>query len=354
MITRVLVFIILLCFSCTTPYDPPANYSTPLLVVNGIITNQPGPYQVSLEFTNINSINSAYRKYPEKAEVTLIDDKGNQEQLINVGKGVFQTSPTGMQGIPGRYYHITITLNDGRNYASEPELLKASPPIAKITSTYIATPADLSSRGHFKTYVETVDSVSPGDYYRWTWINYQYRSFDDLVCGSGACYGILFCEPCWFISRCESCISMQSDRYQNGQKISQFVLNVPYDSKKNYWLEVSQFLITEKAYLFWQNLNAQVNLKGGVFDSPPAAVPGNIKNVQDSNEQVLGFFSAAGLSKKMIYVARDYIPLAPINNLLYVHFADYCKECPQDYFFTPQRPENWDDSLNKDCLNCPG
>lgn len=341
------------CSTCITPYSPPATYSAPLLVVNGQITNQPGPYTVSLSFTNINSLNSAFKSYPDNAAVIIHDDAGNQEQLTYLGKGIFQTSPSGIQGNAGRRYSVRIILSDGRVYESDPELLKKSPAIGQVSFTYFDTP-EKSQRGYFKTYVQTQDSVTTGDYYRWTWKNFKYETFYYLCCISlcGAppdgCRVSAYCEPCWSIRQCESCISLYADLQQNSGSISQLLTNVPYDNTISYYLLINQYLISEKAFQFWQNLNNQVNVTGGVFDSPPAGVPSNLHNVNDATEQVLGYFEVAGLSQKVSYIRRDNLDIVPYSRHVKMYPSISCVECKESYSLTRVKPPLWDDALDHD------
>lgn len=351
--TKFFVFIAF-CSMCITPYSPPATYSPPLLVVNGQITDQPGPYTVSLSFTNINSRNAAYKSYPDHASVTIRDDAGHQEQLTYAGKGLFQTSASGIQGVAGRKYSVRIALADGKVYESEPELLKKSPPVSTVSSTYVDTPKE-PTRGYFKTYVETKDSTSSGDYYRWTWKNYKFLTFFYHCCGKSdycdapnGCTVSSYCGPCWGISQCETCITLRSDAQQNGRTMSQFLTDVPYDKKMAYYLLVNQYLISEKAFEFWQNVTSQVNLSGGVFDPPPGTIRGNLHNVDDATEQVLGYFEVAGLSQKIIYIKRDNLDVAPYASPLNLYPTLYCVECQENYSHTQVKPPLWDDNLDHD------
>jgi hypothetical protein len=333
---------VLLCTDCITPFQPEVNYSTPLLVVNGLITDQPGPYEVVLTLTSINSTYLGIN-YPTHAKVSISDDQGNVEQLVEIKNGKFRTSAGGIQGVIGRSYSVTVVLEDGTTYQSQAELLKPVSQISGATTIY----QDLlgtTIRGKFKTNIETNDPPQQGDYYRWTWKHFDYLTFcafsqniADHQFHESAC-----CEPCWTIDQCESCIALLSDHFVNGKKISQFLIDIPYDSKTPYFLFIQQFSLTETAYQYWKTLNEQINVTGGVFDTPPAAVPGNLYRVNNKEEQVLGYFGASAVAEKAIYIKRDGAGVDPYPSNLSAIIDLGCIPCRENYYRTAFKPKGWD------------
>ncbi|HKL38440.1 MAG TPA: DUF4249 family protein, partial [Bacteroidales bacterium] len=105
---------------CTEPYEHEVDDFENVLVIQGMITNQPGPYRVKISRTMGLS-----EKHPEAyretgAVVTISDEKGNFETLTEKAPGIYQTDPNGIQGNIGHEYVLTVYTADGSNYESEP------------------------------------------------------------------------------------------------------------------------------------------------------------------------------------------------------------------------------------------
>lgn len=341
---RILICLLFLLTDCITPYVPPVKYSTPLVVVNGLITDQPGPYTVNLATTHIAS-NSYIKSYPLNAHVFIRDDVGNQEELIEVTNGRFETSPSGIQGVVGRSYSVVVILREGTRYESVPEMLKPVSPIEDIYTVFQDLPSSSGKAGKFKAYVRTQDPLTGGDHYKWTWKHFSFkaycsqntRDFDPNI------YRNECCGPCWNVEQCESCINVVSDRLANGRKIDQYLMDIPYDSREPYYLAVQQSSLSEGAYKFWTGLDDQVNSVGGVFDPPRSAVRGNLFNVANGEEQVLGYFGASAISRSVVYLRRDNIDKPPIVPFSAFTLAPECVPCRENYFITARRPEGWVD-----------
>ena len=102
-----------------------------------------------------------------------------------------------------------------------------------------------------------------------------------------------------------------------------FVSNQTQRLMYKYSLLVKQMSISDEAYDFWNNLNKNNQESGGLYDTQPALVEGNIYSVSDPNERVLGFFGVSSVKSKRIVVSN--IPIS----------------FPDDYHCTPSKP-NWE------------
>lgn len=339
--SKILTVLGLLCCYCVTPYETPAIISEPVLVVNGLITDQPGPYKVTVAYTSINSKITS-QVYPSGTNVFIIDDLGNQQQLTEVKSGQFE-SPYYFRGVAGRSYFVRVILLNGSVYESSPELLKQGQAIDNVIAQYESLPKESKTRGQFKTYVETQDPITKGDFYRWTWKHYGVQTYCSVykLDGDPNLYSTLCCDSCWNISQCETCITLATDQVSNGKKISQHLLDIPYDSKEPYFLSIQQFTLSKSAYQFWKTLDEQINVVGGVFDPPPAAVKGNVRNIDNADEQVLGYFGASSVTTKNLFIDRSQVSEAPYGGKIDFVITG-CTPCKENYFFTAKKPEGWD------------
>jgi len=105
-----------------------------------------------------------------------------------------------------------------------------------------------------------------------------------------------------------------------------FVSNHSQRLQTRYCLLVRQYALSPSAYWYWEGMKNNLQSNGGLFDSQPSLSPGNICNVDDENEIVIGYFSVSGLSEKRIFVSE--VPEMPI-----ILDPTYCEPGPLPYSF---------------------
>ena len=102
-------------------FDIPGNVSLNL-VVNGLVSNQPGPYKI--ELSSGFDLDSRLRRQAINAKlVALYDNVGTYEVLTQGNTGLYFTDANGIRGETGRVYTLHIELFDGRVYESIPDTL---------------------------------------------------------------------------------------------------------------------------------------------------------------------------------------------------------------------------------------
>ena len=238
-----------LTVSCVTEFQPDSLSLPPSLIVEGQITDAPGPYTVQLTRT-ANYSYSALNLLETGATLSIQDDAGTTELLSERSGGIYVTRTNGIRGVAGRTYKLIIQTKDGLRYESEPERLTAAPPILKLYTEYRndPVPGTPTRKQSWDLFLDTKDPAEPGNYYRWTWAHYE--SIDackKTLLPSGTSYtGVPCCSPCWDITRCYNCISVNSDANINGQNISrQYIMTAPYTSLAPYYVEVQQQAISK-------------------------------------------------------------------------------------------------------------
>lgn len=69
-----------------------------------------------------------------------------------------------------------------------------------------------------------------------------------------------------------------------------------------YFVELRQIRLTEEAYRFWETVRNNSTNVGGLFSPEPSEMRGNIVNVDDSDELVLGYVSVSTCTRKKMFV----------------------------------------------------
>ena len=115
------------------------------------------------------------------------------------------------------------------------------------------------------------------------------------------------------------------------QIVAQRVIDESFLSR--HYFNVRQVSTDREAFEYWRRIKELVNNTGSVFDTPPAPVIGNIYNLDDSEEVVLGYFEVAKVNLTRIYTTRADVPF--FN--------------PEVCTYAPDRPL---DDYPKTCLRC--
>jgi len=309
---------ILFSTSCEDPYWPDlGDKYQDLLVVEGMITSDPGPYTILLSTTT--SVDDPNYEPLEGYEVIIDDNIGNTETLIEAGPGRYTTAVNGIQGVPGREYQITIQSPDGKIYQSDYEELIN--PVG-IDSVYINleyrenTTSGVSLAG-YQFLLNTNMSTEDSTYFLWKLERtFEYHA-DFLIFFWYA--GELHVFPdtdslqvCWRTGSINQ-IFTESTIGLSEPVLTSFPLHyVSFGNREfsvRYSLLVDQYTISDKAQEYWKNVEEQNTSGGELYTKMPFQVRGNLKNINDPDEPVLGYFHTAGIDTKRVFFNRPAYPV---------------------------------------------
>ncbi len=334
---------LLLFTSCIDPLDFRGGDQREHLVVEGSFTNEPGLNYVRLSYSK--PYDDPYNRFVHDAEVFVTSSERERYYFNNAeGSGYYYPgAPEESFGTVGHTYTLTIKLN-GRTYQSEPALLNQPVPIDTVyfemEEREYPFPGYLKEeiRPGYRFLVDYHDPAGDKNYLRWTFLSlYQVRTQpQDYITPSGEKQPKSCCVQC-YVTESLANFKVTNDRLTDGQQvINQEVLFIPFERylDMKHKLTVYQHSLTEEAYEFFRIMEEQKQSTGTVFDPPPAQVQGNLYNVNDEDEQVIGFFDVSGVSKKQITILRKDIDY-PVP---YYHYADDCRTLPGA---TTEKPADW-------------
>ncbi|MBE9512039.1 MAG: DUF4249 domain-containing protein, partial [Bacteroidetes bacterium] len=284
-----LIIIVLVFFSFVHSCIDPINFSkgddSKCLVVDGLITNDPGPYVVYLARTTEYNSYYAQTEEVEGAIVIISDDMGNSEILTETfNPGIYKTDPGGIRGIPGRHYKIEIETPDGKRYESDYELLSTVP---KIDNIYYERRQhqELDDNNIVQTFegfqisIDTKDPENVENYYMWSWegtheVHTQPWDYWDFLKRKPAPKDC--CAICWITER-PGHIDVSDDEFLDGNQINKrpvtFVKIKDNGGGRHfrgkYYIEVKQLSLTKEAYGYWSSIEEQISSSGSIFEPPP-------------------------------------------------------------------------------------
>ncbi len=306
------------------------------LVVDGMISDQPGPYTVKVS-RSFSTRTAAFQNQPVRnAVVLLFADEFFLEQLVETSEGVYETT-AGTRGIVGRSYYITIKTEDGKNYVSQPELLRPAGELESIVPTFEArtlktTEGDIKS-DRFSIAVNARPPTEGDSFVRWRFTGtYMVRHQPEYAFTLGAggqktptpppCSGVrpagtglvrfapCTCCDCW-ITEPDKLWRVGDPRDVSAQGFRNvFVGDVAINQSTffdKYHVQVDQMSISPTAYEFFRLLTAQAEGVSSLFQPSTGDIKGNITAL-DSDEKVLGMFWAASIRTKHLDILKQDIP----------------------------------------------
>lgn len=97
-----------------------------------------------------------------------------------------------------------------------------------------------------------------------------------------------------------------------------------------YFVELSQIRLTEEAYRFWETVRSNSTNVGGLFSPEPSELRGNIVNVDDPDELVLGYVSVSTCTRKKMFV-NNYDTLFSIWRGLSSNLVEPFPDIPDEW-----------------------
>ena len=340
------LWVILFHRSCISPVDVGTASFVPYMVVEGFITDEPGPHEIRIsrvtKFAGVRQ--GGALQIVRDADVQIIDDQGNitpvNRQLI-IRKEVFNGSefggclptlafleaytnyltPEGFKGEVGRTYTLEIQV-DGQTYRSTPQTMLSTPEINDVDVEFVTLPSEneFASRTGFEVFSSWNDPTGQ-DFYSWK-VNGIYRINTSSQGGVGECCLFdptdLGATDCWVQEgNIEGNILALNDRFFDGQSANEkigfveddglrFASSILPDDKK-FYVEVEQYRYSQEAFDFFSNIAILSSINGEIFDPPPVSIRGNITNTNNSNDIVVGFFGAFSVKRNGTFISKDLI-----------------------------------------------
>jgi len=310
----------LIISSCITQFVPETDENDTMLVVEGMITDQPGVYTVKLS-KSLPLSSDGNTVVLTGCIVNISDDNGNWTSLFETQPGTYVTDGV-FRGYVGRKYKLHInTNNPDLSYKNYESLLMEMKPVPLIDSLFyekITTDVTLDGRPReqeCQVYLNTTDPDGICKHFRWdfseTWMFRLPYDVPNRIC---------------WISNNSNSIFIKNTSVLSEDRIEKWPVN--YISaktdrlSKRYSLLVNQYSLNEDEYNYWEKLQNVTENVGSLYDITPVSIPGNIYCIEDPSEQVLGYFSVSAKTSKRIFIEDNFAGLAYLYD-----------QCPSDTVF---------------------
>lgn len=315
------------------------------LVVEGLISNEPGPYTVKLSLSS--SANAPEFIPLNNYDVMIEDDIGNIEVLLLSGQGTYQSAEEGMQGTIGRSYKLILLSPDGVSYHTAFE--EINPPVEiKSVHAEVEYRQDTSithTLKGYQFYLSTHEFLEDETFLLWNLTQtYEYvanrRGYLEQW--------YLKYKRCWKESGLSDFYTFKGENHK-GRSIDRLPLNYVSTEYKElsirYSLLVKQYSFSKEAYTYWTSVIDLNEGSSSLYTDQPASLRSNVININNAEEIVIGYFNVASMSQKRIFVDK---PLEPFYYSTHCDTVStgapkpYCLDCRLSGG-TIEKPEYWID-----------
>ena len=327
---------------CVEPYPAPdIGENVSILVIDGFINATDASATVRL--TKAVKL-SANDEYPgEKgAIVTIRSESGDTFTLIEQDSGRYSADELAID--PSTRYQLNVRTSDNRDFISDYVTVTQTPPIDSVTWR--------AEEDGVTILVNTHDDTESSHYYHWSFLEtWEYHapfpSYYTNVNGMVVvrppgempyyCYRTVPSTKILVESTLRLSKDVVRDYPITYMRAGSSRLSVLYSSL------VSQRVIEKAEYEFLLDLQRVTESVGGLFDSQPYEILGNIHSTE-SSVPVLGFFSAGSVQKQRIFLGYGDLPDhfqkreyhgCPIDTVCVIYRSDL--KCTIDLAGIPER-----------------
>lgn len=344
MIYRVCLFCLIILFdSCISRLEDTLNIDEGAIIIDGFVSDRPGPYQVRLTRSVGTELNVLSSPTLRVKRVTMMDDLGNSEDFQEVivddyGKQIeYHSSEGGMRGQVGRKYTLKIELLDGTILQSAPEEML---PIGEVTEIRYQFESYKPLKGPteygFRVFMDS-ENAEGSENVRWRFNGiFMVETFPEFRTSNvGSCKGFPDPPPCSGyalqedftlkqVGPCTCCICWAKDSEpapllndgaikSSGRYRGLEVGYIPFDVWRfhflKYMVRVEQMSLTNGAFEFWKIVKDQKKGATSLFQPSFGKIGTNFSS-SNPNVKVAGYFYATSIKDKVVFISHEDAPFA--------------------------------------------
>ncbi len=299
------------------------------IAVSGWITDLPGKQEINLSISTPLSI--TVKKPLINCLVQVVDNEGNTFEYIEKSRGRYVHEYREGDIKSGNAYKLIFVTPEGTRYESEYEIMQPSPPIDEIR--YEEEMKDtrepgVQTRGlKFFTSVNASGNENYASYYKVEVMEtYKFYTYTQDVYWFNQGGGIKqipadSIRPRCYITEKVPDIFLISTKNLSEKSIPDFPLhfvsNKTQRLQHGYSPQLRLMSLSSAAYTYWDNQKTILEESGGLFETQPPSATGNIYNINNPDEKILGYFGASSVT-----TTRTFIPEGVLEEF---DIAPYCE-----------------------------
>jgi len=361
-----LLMLMLMVSSCIKPFYPEIDsLDANKLVISGQLTDEGGIQTVNISVTS-SPADPEYLPV-SGCTVQILDNAGNVFSMTDNGNGNYQTSIESSVLLPGTAYKLQVITPAGERIESSFDTLSVCPEIDSVY--YQVENIEGSVAGEFtrgiQFYTDLKASVGDSRYFRWDVIEtWEYHAEYPLEWYyDGEVHHVWPPDysrmVCWSTLKIPNIYTLTTrnlteNRYQKFPL--HYVNNLSSRLMYGYSLLLKQYAMSEEAYVYWDKLRINSKQEGGLYQTQPLAIKGNMQNTSYPEHEVLGYFGVYSVKTRRIFV--NPIPELPLD------FSTMCNPSALRVGLVEITPDNYPGFLmgnangyflvylNPECVDC--
>jgi hypothetical protein len=351
------------CNGCIEPFEPDLDEADEVMVINGKLSDTQDIQTISISRSSSYS-NPQFR--PVSGCVVRVEDEaGHGITFMETSNGIYQSDLEPNFLAVGKAYKLMVVTPEDEVYESEYDSLLACAPIDSLSyrlEEQGTSNPDITYYG-IRFYLDMKGSAQESRSYMWTfeetwnylayfpieyiWDGYSLQEFIPRQTGFEVCYMTTGLEEY------EVGSSSSSSRNEIRQQPLHFVSNQTPRLAAKYSLLVAQHSLSNGAYLYWSRMKEQTGQTGGLYETQPSRTTGNISNINNPEEKVLGYFFVSQAREKRISVTNHFnFPIVLFSCPMDTVWFPWQLDPPYPYFLfgiklddIPPPPENMPEVL---------
>jgi hypothetical protein len=359
------ILTLLALFACIKPYTPVIDSNAAnKYVVSGRVTNTEGWQEVDVFMST--PIGKKGSQPVSGCDVNILDDKGNVFSLAEDSAGIYRAWIGSEFLNAGTAYKVTV-------FTPESELIESSydtlMPVVALDSVYYiiedvpTSNPDIFIRG-MQFYVDLDAIGSPSRNFKWEITEtYEFHAVHNVeYYYDGGFHQVLPPDStnkvCWTTGLVKNVYTI-STKSLFTNALQKYPLHFVDGSSPRlqylYSILVNQLALSEKAYNYWEEVRANSNDLGGLYEKQPLAIKSNLINTTNPDKEVLGYFyTAAESSRRYFYkdigITLDFMDFCNESILGPLGWRVYNKyDYPVYYYFTKEGALR---ILDDECVDC--
>ncbi|MEN8248976.1 MAG: DUF4249 domain-containing protein [Bacteroidota bacterium] len=310
------IILVVLSNGCIEPFEPDVEEADEVMVIDGRLSDNEDIQTISI--SKSSHYNNPQFRPVSGCVVRVEDETGNGITFMENSNGIYQSELEPDFLAVGKAYKLLVVTPEDEVYESEYDSLLACAAIDSLSyrlETQGTSNPDINYYG-IRFYLDMKGSAQEARSYMWTfeetweylayypieymWDGYVLQEFFPRLTGFEVCY---MTES---LKNYEVGSSSSSGSNEIRQQPLHFVSNQTPRLAARYSLLIAQHSLSNGAYLFWDRMKAQTGDTGGLYETQPSRTTGNITNINNPEERVLGYFYVSQVREKRITVRNHF------------------------------------------------
>lgn len=304
----------LMLTSCIKSYEPVIKSSDAIkYVVSGQVNL--GDAVQHINISRSTPINLHYYKPISGCTVKILDDKGNSYSAVDLYDGNYDATIPENELKAGASYKVDILLSGGEHIVSDFDQIQECPDVDSVYYVLQEVPGinpKFPAQG-IQFYIDyNGENVSCRKYMIEAYETYEYHSaypiewyYDGQI--HHVVPGDFSRMICWKTALVKNVFTLTTSNLSQN-KYTRFPLHIVdnFTSRRlefGYSLLIRQYALSDAAFIYWEKIKLVNNQEGGLYERQPLAVKGNMHNLTNPDQEVLGFFGTTSVKSKRIFVS---------------------------------------------------